>query len=158
MIRLLKYILLFIVLFVVEAEIVGAKDVARSPEPALSPKEVVQIQLNALKNEDQKDIRFGILKTWQFAHPRNKSITGPFKRFSEMITKTVYSVLLNHLSHNIILLEKKRDQAIYQVEIISETGGLFSMDWVVSIVKLGKFKDCWMTSDVSLPLMKGTAI
>ena len=47
MIGLLKYILLFIVLFVVEAEKVGAKDVARSPEPALSPKEVVHIQLNA---------------------------------------------------------------------------------------------------------------
>ena len=158
MIRLLKYILLFIVFFVVEAEKAGANDVARSPEPTLSPKEVVQIQLNALKNKDQKDIRFGILKTWQFAHPRNKSITGPFERFSKMITKTVYSVLLNHLSHNIILLEKKSDQAIYQVEIISETGGLFSMDWVVSIVKLGTFKDCWMTSDVSLPLLKGTAI
>ena len=55
----LKYILLFIVLFVVEAEIVGAKDVARSPEPALSPKEVVQIQLNALKNEDQNVWRRG---------------------------------------------------------------------------------------------------
>ena len=59
----LKYILLFIVFFVFEAENVGAKDVTRSPEPTLSSKEVVQIQLNALKNEDQKKIRFGILKT-----------------------------------------------------------------------------------------------
>ena len=49
------------------------------------------------KNEDQKDIRFGLLKTWQFAHPRNKSITGPFKRFSKMITQTAYSILLNTL-------------------------------------------------------------
>ena len=32
------------------------------------------------------------------------------------------------------------------------------MDWVVSIVKLGKCKDCWFTSDVSLPLLKGIAV
>ena len=113
---------------------------------------------NALKNEDQKDIRFGLLKTWQFAHPRNKSITGPFKRFSKMITKTAYSILLNHQSHNILVLEERSDRAFYQVEIISETGRLFSVDWVVSIVKLGKFKDCWMTSDVSLPVEQGRAI
>ena len=81
MIRLLKYIWLFIVFFVVETANVGAKDLASSPEPAFSPKEVVQIQLNALKNEDQKDIRFGLLKTWQFAHPRNKSITGRYLYF-----------------------------------------------------------------------------
>ena len=158
MIRFLKSILLFLAFVAFETENVGANDIVRSPEPALSPKEVVQIQLNALKNEDQKDIRFGLLKTWQFAHPRNKTITGPFKRFSKMITKTAYSILLNHQSHNILVLEERNDQAFYQVEIISETGRLFSVDWVVSIVKLGKFKDCWMTSDVSLPVEQGRAI
>ena len=158
MIRLLKYILPFLAFVVVETETVGANDIVRSPEPTLSPKEVVQIQLNALKNEDQKDIRFGLLKTWQFAHPRNKTITGPFKRFSKMITKTAYSILLNHRSHNILVLEERSDRVFYQVEIISETGRLFSVDWVVSIVKLGKFKDCWMTSDVSLPVEQGRAI
>jgi len=158
MIRLLKYILLFFAFVVVETENVGAKDIALSPEPALSPKEVVQIQLNALKNEDQKDMRFGLLKTWQFAHPRNKSITGPFKRFSKMIMKTAYSILLNHQSHNILVLEERSDRAFYKVEIVSKTGRLFSVDWAVSIVKLGKFKDCWMTSDVSLPELQGKAI
>ena len=124
MIRFLKSILLFLAFVAFETENVGAKDIVHSPEPALSPKEVVQIQLNALKNEDQKDIRFGLLKTWQFAHPRNKSITGPFKRFSKMIMETAYSVLLNHLSHNINLLEKKPYRATYQVEITSENTNL----------------------------------
>ena len=54
MIRLLKYILLFIVLFVVAAENVRANDVGRSPVPALSSKEVIQIQLNALKMKIKK--------------------------------------------------------------------------------------------------------
>ena len=158
MIRFLKSILLFLAFVAFETENVGAKDIVHSPEPTLSPKEVVQIQLKALKNEDQKDIRFGLLKTWQFAHPRNKSITGPFKRFSKMIMKTAYSILLNHQSHNILVLEERSDRAFYQVEIISETGRSFSVGWVVSIVKLGKFKDCWMTSDVSLPELQGKAI
>ena len=158
MIRSSKYLLLFIVFLIAEIDNVGAKDTVVIPEPILSPREVVQIQLNALKNEGKKNIQLGIFQAWQFAHPRNKSVTGPFQRFSKMIMGTAYSSLINHLSHNIRLLNKRRDQVIYEVEIISESGRLFSMYWMVSVVKLGKFKDCWMTSNVSLPLLKGSAI
>ena len=44
---------------------------------------MVKIQLNALKNNDEKDD--GIKQTWLFAHPDNKKVTGPYERFRIMI-------------------------------------------------------------------------
>ena len=158
MIRSSKYILLFIVFLIAEIDSIGAKGTVLIPEPILSLREIVHIQLSALKNEDKKNIQLGLFQAWQFAHPSNKSVIVPFQRFSKMITETAYSSLINHLSHNITFLNERRHQVIYEVEIISESGRLFSVDWVISVVKWGKFKDCWMTSNVSLPLLKGTAI
>ena len=53
------------------------------PKKNLSAKEVVLIQLNALKNNDQNDS--GIQQTWLFAHPKNKLATGPYDRFKKML-------------------------------------------------------------------------
>ena len=55
-----------------------------APDPALSPAEVVVIQLDALRgNEAETDA--GIAQTWAFAHPDNKRMTGPLPRFAQMI-------------------------------------------------------------------------
>ena len=153
-----KFILFHIILVVIGIKSVSAQDAILGPNPALAPIEVVRVQLDALKNKAQKDVRLGILKTWQFAHPRNKAITGPFNRFSKMIKETGYSILLNHLSNKIRILSKNQNHEVYRVEVVANNGRLFSMEWVVTIVKSGKLKNCWMTSAVSLPSLKGPAI
>ena len=53
------------------------------PAENLSAYDVIKIQLNALKNNDDKDN--GIKQTWIFAHPDNKKMTGPYPRFRIML-------------------------------------------------------------------------
>ena len=52
------------------------------------PYDVVKIQLEALKNNNDNDA--GIKQTWLFAHPDNKKMTGPYERFRIMIYDVHY--------------------------------------------------------------------
>ena len=61
------------------------------PAENLSAYDVIKIQLDALKNNDDKDN--GIKQTWLFAHPENKKYTGPLGRFVSMIRSNPYDVL-----------------------------------------------------------------
>ena len=64
------------------------------PAENLSAYDVIKIQLNALKNNDDKDN--GIKQTWLFAHPENKKMTGPYPKFRIMLYDVHYKILLNH--------------------------------------------------------------
>ena len=72
-----------------------------NPSSLIKPKEVVEIQLTGLKNNDNKFKDSGIEQTWNFAHPDNKKNTGPLPNFKVMIKGRSYQMLLNHLSHSI---------------------------------------------------------
>jgi hypothetical protein len=51
------------------------------PNNGIEPIQVVKIQLRGLKtnNEPYKDV--GIEQTWEFAHPKNKNVTGHKGKF-----------------------------------------------------------------------------
>ena len=69
------------------------------PKPALKPIEVVLIQLNSLKNNDNHYKDYGVEQTWEFAHPNNKLMTGPLNKFKKMIYSESYEMLINHENH-----------------------------------------------------------
>ena len=71
------------------------------PDPALSPAEVIAIQLSALQANDRPQPDAGIAQTFAFAHPDNRRVTGPLPRFAQMIKGPRYELLLNHRSHEI---------------------------------------------------------
>ena len=71
------------------------------PDPSITPAEVVAIQLMSLKNNDIVETDFGIRQTWNFAHPQNRKVTGPYLRFAMMLKGPSFDVLLNHKSHSI---------------------------------------------------------
>jgi len=54
------------------------------PNPALKPNEVVSIQLNALKNNNNPFLNAGVAQTWEFANPSNRKYTGPLENFTKM--------------------------------------------------------------------------
>ena len=70
------------------------------PNKQLDAFDVVKLQLEALKNNNENDL--GIEQTWLFAHPDNKKVTGPYPRFRIMIYGEQYKHLINHASHKII--------------------------------------------------------
>ena len=55
------------------------------PNPGLNPNEVVSIQLNALKDNNNPFLNAGVAQTWKFAHPSNRKYTGPLENFTKMM-------------------------------------------------------------------------
>jgi hypothetical protein len=128
-----------------------------APDPALSPAEVVAIQLNALQgNEAATD--GGITQTWAFAHPDNKRVTGPLRRFAQMIRGPQYRMLLNHQSHEVAEVSRTEAEAVFAVTVTTPTGDVVGYRWVVAKVRSGEHAGAWMTTAVSPPLPAGQTI
>jgi hypothetical protein len=130
----------------------------RRPTPALSPEDVVEIQLNALQTNDTPQTDAGIAQTWAFAHPDNKRVTGPLPRFAQMIKGPLYRILLGHRSHEIREVLATADQVDFAVTVTSRTGEVVGYRWTVAKVAAGENVGAWMTTSVSPPLPIGEAI
>ena len=78
------------------------------PNPALKPIEVISIQLNALKDNNNPYLNAGVAQTWEFAHPSNRKYTGPLENFVKMMYTPSYIIMLDHTDHNIIYCFRKR--------------------------------------------------
>ena len=135
----------------------------KKTDPSIAPAEVVAIQLMSLKNNDLVETDFGIRQTWNFAHPQNRKVTGPYPRFAMMLKGPGFDVLLNHKSHSIktgsnMASGQTSDGAMWQqFDVLMETrrGEILYFSWVVQKVISGQFKDCWMTVAVSPPQPAG---
>ena len=126
------------------------------PNNGLEPYNVVKIQLEALKNNDESDN--GIRQTWLFAHPDNRKVTGPYERFRTMIYSQQYKFLINHSSHKIKLVTNSPNTFVYRIEIVSKNKKLFFYEWHVQKGSDEQCKSCWFTSAVSKPVDQGNTI
>ena len=123
------------------------------PNPSISPKEVISIQLIALQNNDLPFNDAGIEQTWEFAHPDNRAFTGPLDNFIRMLKNPSYVMMIDHLEHKIIPVQEQEMNSYYFVELTDSNGKKFGFEWTVEKVSQnGKFKDCWMTVGVSQPM------
>ena len=126
------------------------------PNNDLDPYDVVKIQLEALKNNDESDQ--GIKQTWLFAHPDNKKVTGPYERFRIMIYGQQYKHLVNHSNHKIKLISNSSNTYIYRIEILTDKKKLFLYEWHVQKGNEKSCKNCWFTTAVSQPVDRGNTI
>ena len=117
------------------------------PAENLSAYDVIKIQLDALKNNDDKDT--GIRQTWLFAHPENRKMT-PNDRFRIMLYDVHYRILLNHYSHKIDLIMNTENKYVYGVKVLSEKK---NNSIIYGMLKRNDkdCKSCWFTSGVSMP-------
>ena len=129
------------------------------PEPTLKPLDVLLIQLNSLKNNNIPYKDAGIEQTWEFAHPNNKTITGPLNRFKQMIYSKSYEILISHENSEITIVKETKNISIYKVTILSKDKKKYYYIWQVEKVLFeGDLKDCWMTTNVSSPQYLGDTI
>ena len=146
----MKNLLFFIILIIpnlVYAELL-------KPSPSLTPEEVILIQLKALKDNNRPYQNAGIEQTWEFAHPLNRKFTGPLDKFISMMYNQSYSMILDHNEHNLIFITKNEFQSFFFVELIDNNGIKLGFQWVVEkVLDEGKYKNCWMTSSVSQPMI-----
>ena len=129
------------------------------PSSNLKPYDVLMIQLNSLKNNDNPYKDAGIEQTWEFAHPMNKVSTGPLERFKQMIYSDSYKILISHENNETIILKKTPNKFVYKVYVLSKDKKKYYYIWQIEKVEIeGKLKGCWMTTGVSDPIFLGETI
>lgn len=119
-----------------------------SPHPDRTARDVVGIQLEALRHNDIPSRNAGIEQVWAFAHPRNRVITGPLSRFARMLRGPGYSVLVNHRVHEIAEIRINETQAAFGVRVLAREGGFFRFLWRLETVEQPAGR-VWMTTAVT---------
>ena len=115
------------------------------PDPGFSPGDVIRIQLEALRNNDERDR--GIAVAFRFASPANRANTGPLSRFITMIERGPYALMLDFSHADYGPVETVHDQARQRVTL---TGALASTTYWFFLSRQSEapYVDCWMTDAV----------
>ena len=130
-----------------------------NPSSAITPKEVVKIQLSGLQQNDFEFKDSGIEQTWNFAHPNNKKVTGPLNNFKRMIKGASYQMMIDHLSHTITEVGGSNKSVQFEVIILDKNKIYHKFNWQVEkYTEEGLLKDCWLTTMVSSPIPLGSSI
>jgi hypothetical protein len=153
-------IYLLIILFMAVMFIITTADAdIIKPNYKIEPLQVIKIQLSGLKKNDKPTIDFGIEQTWEFAHPDNRKYTGPIEKFKKMLKGDNFSVLLNHIDHQINEKYLSENTAIFEVVILDKNKKYYKLKWQVEKYILdGLLKNCWLTTAVSSPTPVGSSI
>ena len=153
----MKILINFIIFFFYFSSISSA-DLLK-PNVNLKPFDVLVIQLNSLKNNDNPYKDAGIEQTWEFAHPNNKAMTGPLDKFKKMIYSESYKILISHQSAEITILKETENISVYKVTVLTKNKKKYYYIWQVEKdLSEGKLKNCWKTSSVSSPKYLGEVI
>ena len=149
---------LFLILFILFLCKITLADLVK-PNSQLLPEEVVLIQLIALQKNNIPYEDAGIEQTWEFAHPENRKFTGPLLKFISMMHTPSYALMLDHKKHNIILVKEYDTQSFFFVELITNQDVTVGFKWIVEkVLEEGGYKNCWMTTSVSQPMMLSKSI
>ena len=115
--------------------------------------------MRGLKTNDEPYKDVGIEQTWEFAHPKNKKVTGPLKNFKDMLKGDSYSMLLNHIEHKVKQISVSENVASFEVTVLDDKKRYYKFKWIVEkYVKDGPLKGCWLTTIVSQPVSLGSSI
>lgn len=123
----------------------------RQPDPSLSAREVVEIQLHALLNNGPDDR--GIEIAFRFASPANRAATGPAPRFAGMIRSPAYRIMLDYDSVEYAPLLVNGDAALQRVTLTKD-GRSRVFDFHLRRQRVAPYEGCWMTEGVTQPPLR----
>ena len=109
---------------------------------------MVQVQIDALRRNDIPKPDAGIRRSFRFASPSNRLITGPLAHFIEIVRSPAYSPLLNSISATVEASEVDGDDAKVLVQILSGSGQQVYYLFLLSKQQAGECQGCWMTDAV----------
>lgn len=119
----------------------------REPSEELKPEKVVELQVEALRENDTPQKDAGIETAYRFASPANKRSTGPLPRFKEMVHNDIYGNMLDHDSAEYRQIQRNETEAMQIVEL--EKNGVHAVyEFRLSIQESGEQTGCWMTDSV----------
>ena len=139
-----------------ERDAVGPGPLGESlvPDPALSPDDVIRIQLEALRHNDEQNR--GIAVAFRFASPANRVNTGPLPRFIAMIRGGPYALMLNFRHADYGPVETAANQARQRVTLTG-TRAIVTYWFYLSRQSQAPYEDCWMTDAVYIEQSAGRA-
>lgn len=117
-----------------------------NPHPDLDPRQVVEIQLRALRRDD--DSGEGIAVAYRFASAANRQSIGPLSHFGVMLETSDYATLLNHLSVEFGPTVAFDSRSYVPVVVTDRRGVSSAYVWVLSRSTANPCGDCWMTDAV----------
>lgn len=117
-----------------------------SPHPDLQPRQVVAIQLDALRRRHQPEDGFAV--AYRFASALNQMHTGPLRRFRAMLKSEDYAILLDHMSIEFGPTLDLDSRSFVPVVVTNDAGVSSAYIWVLSRSRANPCGDCWMTDAV----------
>lgn len=117
-----------------------------TPHPSISPREVVRIQMEALRKNDESDR--GIAVAFRFAAPANQRLTGPVERFAQIMRTGMYRPMLNAQK---IRYKKEFQGTLLSAQTVTVTDLIGVEHHYMFILRKqfdSPFQDCWMTESV----------
>ena len=118
------------------------------PSPDYGPEDVVQIQVQALANNDKPYRNAGIEVAFRFASLANKRFTGPLWRFIRMLYTPTYSPLLLHKTAHFGAADVQGSQATLTVVLTTADDRRVGYAFRLSRQPGDPCKACWMTDEV----------
>ena len=125
--------------------------VLRVTDPSLRPADVVQQQLEGLRNAiDHPD---ALALCYGFASPQNREATGPYNRFARLLRTPTYRSLLGHSGHIIGEPVESDGKATILVTVISSDETTHAFRFWLRKQAEPPYAACWMT-DAVLPIQR----
>ena len=143
-------LLLILAVLLVAAPLEATHLPQTEPDPSLSPQDVVSIQIEALQHNDTPYKDRGIEVTFNFASPKNKSVTGPLERFKAMVRNPAYGPMIDHRSAEYQNVRVEGDSAQVDVILESKNGQFLGYRFTLSRQHGNQYEGSWMTNAVSL--------
>lgn len=116
-----------------------------APTPALTPEEVVRIQVESLREQNEA----GIETVYRFASPDNRLATGPLSRFAGLFATPSYRALLESKEVEYYEMEVDGDSAMQVVTLTNGKGVVSFYLFQLSRQPDGSYEGCWMTDSVA---------
>jgi hypothetical protein len=125
-----------------------ASDSLPTPSPALSPTEVVRVQVEALGDNDDPYEDAGIEAAFNFASPDNKRATGPLPRFRTLFDTPAYGPMIDHVGATYSDAQVNGATARIGVILRTKSGKRVGYLFRLSRQSTPPCNDCWMTDAV----------
>jgi hypothetical protein len=126
---------------------------APRPRPDLSPAEVVQIVVTALRNNNSVIRNSGVYTAYRFASPENRAVTGPYGRFIRLAKGVDFTPLFDDYPSEFEAIQINGDHAAQRLTIHLNNGRDTGYRFSLSRQRDGPNRGDWMVDGVErLPL------
>ena len=116
---------------------------------SLTSEEILIEIFDAYKNfTDNPVVAVDII--WNYAHEKNRDITGPKERFSMMLTSEPYNSIIDLKDYSYEIIIENDENIHYEVKVLAKNNNYFVITWVFEKT-LCEEKSCWRTIGVSQP-------